>query len=73
MPNLIEWKAMSAGDYVLGLHVANSLFGRVAERERGALQTIAPMSSRHYGVEIGVLDGAEEARAFSDALATYTL
>jgi len=72
MPNLIEWKAMFTGDYVLGLHVANSLFGRVDQKNAGALQTIAPMEERHYGVEIGILDGIADADEFTKTVAAYS-
>lgn len=71
MPNMIEWKAMSSGDYVVGLHVANSLFGRTDQKAAGALQTVAPLSERHYGVEIGVIDGKEEFDRFREEIDSY--
>ena len=71
MPNLIEWKAMASGDYVVGLHVANSLFGRCDQKAAGALQSIPALEERHYGVEIGVIDGAEDLRKFTEELGKY--
>lgn len=73
LPNLIQWKAMCQGDYVLGLHAANSLFGRTDEIKRGALHTVEPLGERHYGIEIGVLDGEKDLNAFTDELNSYTL
>lgn len=71
MPKLIEWKCMQPGDYVLGLHVSNSLFGRTAMLEQGALKALAPMESRKFQVEFGILEGAEEAKQFEEELRSY--
>jgi hypothetical protein len=38
--------------------------GRFDARERGELQMLAPGESRRYEVEVGVLDGEEQIRAF---------
>lgn len=71
MPKLIEWKCMMPGDYVLGLHVSNSLFGRTAMLEQGALKALAPMETRCFCVEFGILEGKEEAKAFEEELRAY--
>ena len=57
LPNLIEWKMMGQGAYVLGLEPANCLtFGRAKERESGKLQFIEPGDERHFAVDIAVTD-----------------
>ena len=56
LPQLIEWKQMGAGTYVVGVEPANCLvMGRAAERERGTLVILEPGEKREYRVEIGVL------------------
>lgn len=65
LPRFIEWKMMGAGTYVVGMEPANcSVMGRPEERNTGALQYIEPGEERHYDLEIGVLNGAEEIAAF---------
>jgi hypothetical protein len=60
LPNLIEWKQMGAGIYVVGLEPANCLvLGRAAERARGTLQMLAPGESREFLVELGAARGSE--------------
>ncbi|HJZ45567.1 MAG TPA: aldose 1-epimerase family protein [Roseiflexaceae bacterium] len=60
LPNLIEWKQMGAGTYVVGLEPANCLvMGRAAERKRGTLQMLAPGESRSFLVELGAARGRE--------------
>jgi hypothetical protein len=59
MPNLIVWKQLGHGTYVVGLEPANCLvMGRAAERERGTLQSIAPGEVRYFTVELGAATGA---------------
>jgi len=58
LPNLIQWKMMGQGEYVLGLEPANCLVeGRSRERARGTLQTLEPGESRDFQVEITVSEG----------------
>ena len=58
LPNLIQWKMMGQGEYVLGLEPANCLVeGRSRERARGTLQTLEPGESRDFQVEIAVSEG----------------
>jgi len=55
LPNLVEWKMMGQGTYVLGLEPANCRAGgRSAERRRGTLQTLQPGEQREFQVEIEV-------------------
>ena len=43
LPNLIQWKQMGQGEYVLGLEPANCFpEGQNAERQRGTLRELAP-------------------------------
>ena len=61
LPNLVEWKMMGKGHYVLECGPANCrVDGRNVERARGALQFLQPFESRVYTLEIGILDGEKE-------------
>jgi hypothetical protein len=73
LPNLIEWKSMGSGDYVVGIEPANCLCnGRLDEKSRGTLQRIAPSETREFHLEIGVLDGAAEIAAFEAHVASLS-
>lgn len=55
LPNLVQWKQMGRGAYVLGLEPANChVEGRAAERERGTLSFLQPGEGREYQVEIAI-------------------
>ena len=57
LPNLVEWKMMGQGTYVLGLEPANCRAGgRSQERARGTLQTLQPGEQREFHVEIEVME-----------------
>lgn len=60
LPNLIEWKMMGQGTYVVGLEPANCwVDGRAHDRERGILRFLDPGEQISTHLEIGVLpDGA---------------
>jgi len=61
LPNLIEWKMMGQGLYVLGIEPANCLVeGRAKERERGTLQFLEPGERREYTLEIRLLTSQAE-------------
>ena len=65
LPWLAHWKNMCTHDYVVGLEPGNNqVLGRDRERANGTLQTIQGYEKKHYRVEFGVLDGAEEIAAF---------
>jgi len=52
-PVLVEWKMMRAGFYAVGVEPGNChVEGRVKERERGTLQTIAPREVRTFSIEV---------------------
>jgi galactose mutarotase-like enzyme len=66
LPNLVQWKMMGQGTYVVGLEPANcGVSGRAADRAAGTLRTLEPGESQSLVVEIGVLpdQGAIEAYA----------
>ncbi len=53
--NLVEWKMMGQGTYVLGLEPANChVLGRKAEREGGTLQFLEAGEQRRFRVQIEV-------------------
>jgi Domain of unknown function (DUF4432) len=55
LPNLVEWKQMGQGAYVLGLEPSNcGVEGRAKDRARGVLQYLEPDESREFEVEIEV-------------------
>ena len=69
LPNLIQWKQMGAGTYVLGIEPANCLvLGRHNEREEGTLQTLAPGEAREIILQIGIMDGSEEITQLINAI-----
>jgi hypothetical protein len=58
-PVLVEWKMMRAGSYVVGVEPGNChVEGRVAERERGTLQMIAPQETRTFNLELEFFNNA---------------
>jgi hypothetical protein len=60
LPEMVQWKQVGQGTYVLGLEPANCrVEGRSAARERGTLVELAPGESRDYYLEMTVL--ADEA------------
>jgi Domain of unknown function (DUF4432) len=60
LPNLVEWKMMGQGTYVLGLEPANChVTGRGQERSRGTLQILPAGERREFRVEITVNDDHE--------------
>lgn len=74
LPEFVEWKMTGTNHFVLGLEPANCRStGRNAERERGALQTIAPGEKRQFEMAISVLDGEQQVqRAVSATRRTQT-
>lgn len=55
--NLVQWKMMGSGTYVLGLEPANChVDGRKRERERGTLRFIQPGEQCKFVVEISVVE-----------------
>jgi len=63
LKNLVQWKMLGQGDYVLGIEPANChVGGRAAERAEGTLEFIAPGEKRQFHLELGVLDSEAEFR-----------
>ena len=60
LPNLIQWKMMGQGAYVVGLEPANcGVGGRAQDRAEGLLRVLAPGETEALAVEIGVLPDGE--------------
>jgi hypothetical protein len=67
LPRLLEWKSMMSGDYTLGIEPANCVVDtRAKERERGTLKFIEPFEKVVFDLEIEILSGRDELRAFED-------
>ncbi len=65
LPRFIEWKMMGEGTYVVGIEPANcGVGGRAKERGAGTLQFLERGEDRHFLVQLGVVDGAEELTDF---------
>ncbi|MCL4394297.1 MAG: aldose 1-epimerase family protein [Chloroflexi bacterium] len=63
LPNLVQWKMMGQGTYVLGIEPANCRAGgRSQERARGTLQFLQPGEQREFQLEIKVNQGEEVQR-----------
>ena len=63
LKNLVQWKMLGQGDYVLGIEPANChVEGRAAEREKGTLEFLQPGEKRKFHLELGVLDSEDEFR-----------
>jgi len=70
IPILNHWQHLHRGAYIMGIEPGNaSMLGRAWNRKHGCLQHIAPGEVRHFHLEIGVLDGAMELRAFEKMVA----
>ena len=65
MPLITQWQHFHHGNYVSGIEPGNaSMLGRAWNRREGSLEYIAPRSTREFHLELGVLDGEREIRAF---------
>jgi hypothetical protein len=65
LPNLVQWKMMGQGTYVVGLEPANcGVNGRAADRAAGTLRILEPGETESLAVEIGVLPDAEAIEAY---------
>lgn len=52
-PNLVEWKMMGEGAYVIGIEPANChVQGRSWERENGTLRLLNPQETQDYRIEV---------------------
>ena len=63
LKNLVQWKMLGQGAYVLGIEPANChVEGRAAERARGTLEFLPPGGKRQFHLELGVLASEDEIR-----------
>jgi hypothetical protein len=60
LKNLIQWKQMGQGEYVLGIEPGNCLpIGRQAMMRQGGLEYILPDEARKFDLEVEILDGKD--------------
>jgi len=65
IPIVNQWQHFHKGTYVTGIEPGNcSVLGRAWNRKNGTLEYLQPGESRDFHLELGVLDGAKEIRAF---------
>ena len=65
IPIVNQWQHFHKGTYVTGIEPGNaSMLGRAWNRKHGYLEQIDPGQVRTFNMEIGILDGADEIRAF---------
>jgi len=65
LPFMTQWKMMGEKDYVLGMEPCNvSCESRSEMRKKGVIPLLNPYEKREMEVEIGVLEGPEEIKAF---------
>ena len=68
--NLVEWKQLGEGTYVVGTEPANCRpEGRAAARQNGRLEFIEPGESREFELKLRVLVGSAAIGAFEQSLA----
>jgi galactose mutarotase-like enzyme len=66
LPNLVQWKMMGQGTYVVGLEPANcGVNGRAEDRAAGTLRYLGAGETESLVVEIGVLPDAEAIEAYA--------
>ena len=64
LPNLIEWRCMDEGQYVLGIEPANChVMGMQWEADNGTLEYMEPGQEKINTIEITVLDGDNDIKA----------
>ena len=74
LPNLIEWRCMASGDYVVGMQPTNChASGRQLEIDRGTLDHIAPFEQRETEIRLTVLDGEGDFKRFLKKFEECTL
>ena len=65
LPNMLEWKNMRSGDYVLALEPCNTFAINRSQAAKASKLAILPaFSFIDIDLEIGVLDGTEEIKRF---------
>ena len=69
LPHYIAWRQMAEGLYAVGLEPATNPFSTPAELlEKGYQVMLEPGEERHYELEFGVLEGADQIDAFKASL-----
>ena len=72
--NMIEWRCMASGDYVLGMQPTNChASGRQLEIDRGTLKHIKPFEKFETEIKLTVLDGTRAFNAFKKKFDACTL
>lgn len=67
--NLVQWKQLGEGDYVMAIEPANChTLGRAQERQMGSLESIAAGAVRAFELDFTVLVGQEEIAAVEAGL-----
>jgi hypothetical protein len=67
LPWFVNWKCMTAGDYVTGIEPANAwVEGRAVEREAGRLRFLDAWETVEYEVKFGVLAGLAAINEFAE-------
>ena len=73
LKNLVQWKMLGQGAYVVGIEPANChVEGRAAERERGTLEFLPPGDKRQFHLELGVLASEDEFRKYRASIEGLT-
>ena len=63
----VEWKCMRSGDYAFGMLPSNCFpFGRLEAAKSGGWTALRPFETMNTRLEIGILEGREELKAFED-------
>ena len=61
LPYFMEWKSVSAGDYVIGLEPSNSsVYGRGYHEQNGSLHKLKPFEKEKNELVFTILDGEAE-------------
>jgi hypothetical protein len=69
IPLVNQWQHFHKGTYVTGVEPGNvSMLGRAWNRKHGYLRHIQPGEVREFHLEIGVLDGNDEIKAFESKI-----
>ena len=64
LPCIAQWKVLRDAEYVLAFEPGNCYpIGRLAQKEKGEEEMLAPMQSRFSHLELGIADGPDEIAA----------
>lgn len=62
-----QWKFLGQGNYVAGIEPGNAFVsGRAVERAAGRVKVLPARSSKHVGIKVTVLDGADEINRYKN-------